>query len=152
MSARSSIVDALVTKLKTIDGTGYFKSTLSNNVFPTLKFFDEVNDFPHVCVVAGYENREYLPSDFRWGYINISVKVYVQNEQAQQELEKVLADIEYVISANENLKYGAAESQETAEVLINSIQTDEGVLTPLGVGEINMVARYQSMSHRPDLT
>jgi hypothetical protein len=149
MSNRSSIVDALVTKLKTIDGTGKFKSSLAGNVFPVLKFFDEVNDFPHVCVVAGYENREYLPSDFRWGYLNISIKVYVQSEFAQQELEKVLADIEYVVSENEQLRYGSDVQALTTEILINSIQTDEGVLSPLGVGEINLVARYQVISHNP---
>jgi hypothetical protein len=149
MSQRSSIVDALVTKLKTIDGTGKFKSSLAGNVFSTLKFFDEVNDFPHVCVVAGYENREYLPSDFRWGYLNISIKVYVQSEFAQQELEKVLADIEYVVSDNEQLKYGSSTQDLTTEILINSIQTDEGVLSPLGVGEVNLVARYQVNSHNP---
>lgn len=149
MSNRSSIVDAIVTKLKTIDGTGKFKSSLAGNVYPVLKFYDEVNDFPHVCVVAGYENREYLPSDFRWGYLNISIKIYVQDEFSQRELEKIIADIEYVISENEQLRYGSDADQLTTEILINSIQTDEGVLNPIGVGEINLVARYQVMSHQP---
>jgi hypothetical protein len=149
MSSRSSIVDALITKIKTIDGTGKFKSSIANNVFPVLKFYDEVNDFPHVSVVAGYENREYLPGNFRWGYLNISIKVYVQSEFAQQELEKILADIEYVVFENERLRYGSAADDLTTELLINSIQTDEGVLSPLGVGEINLVARYQVTSHTP---
>lgn len=149
MSNRSSIVDAIVNKLKTIDGTGKFKSSLAGNVYSILKFYDEINDFPHVCVVAGYENREYLPSDFRWGYLNISIKIYVQDEFSQRELEKIIADIEYVISENEQLRYGSDADQLTTEILINSIQTDEGVLNPIGVGEINLVARYQVMSHQP---
>lgn len=149
MSNRSSIVDALVTKLKTIDGTGKFKSSLAGNVFPILKFYDEVNDFPYVSVVSGYENREYLPGDFRWGYLNISIKIYVQSEFAQQELEKIIADIEYVVSQNEQLKFGSSADEQTTEILINSIQTDEGVLNPIGVGEINLVARYQVLSHQP---
>jgi len=147
MSARSKIVDTIVTKLKVIDGTGVYKSDLSNNVTNILKFYDELSDFPFVSVISGYENREYLPGDFRWGNLNISIKVYVQNEYAQAELEKTLADIEYVISENEQLVYDGAN--QTTEILITSIQTDEGVLNPIGVGEINLVAKYQVMSHNP---
>ncbi|TFH07692.1 MAG: hypothetical protein E4H07_08765 [Nitrosomonadales bacterium] len=147
MSARSKIVDTIVTKLKAIDGTGVYKSDLSNNVSNILKFYDELSDFPFVSVISGYENREYLPGDFRWGNLNISIKVYVQNEYAQAELEKTLADIEYVISENEQLVYDG--TNQTTEILITSIQTDEGVLNPIGVGEINLVAKYQVMSHNP---
>lgn len=143
MSARNSIVAALVTKLKTINGTGAFVSNLSNNVTNILKFYDEINDFPYVCVTAGFESREYLPGDFKWGFINISIKIYVHNELAQAELEKVLGDIESVLHDNEQLDYGAGAGEQTTEILITSIQTDEGVLNPIGVGEVNIVARYQ---------
>lgn len=143
MSARASIVDALVTKLKTIDGNSPFQSNLNNNVSNILKFYDEIHDFPFVCVTSGYENREYLPGDFRWGFLSISIKVYVQNEYAQLELEKVLSDIEQIIHDNEQLEYGNNSGEETTEILITSIQTDEGVLNPIGVGEINITARYQ---------
>lgn len=143
MSARTSIVNAIVTKLKTIDGTGSFQSNLSGNVSNILKFYDELNDFPYVCVTSGYENREYLPGDFKWGYLNISIKIYVQNEFAQLELEKVLSDIEQLIHDNEQLQYGTSADHTTTEILITSIQTDEGVLNPIGVGEMGIVARYQ---------
>jgi len=143
MSARASIVNALVEELKRIDGNGSFESNLSGNVSNVLRFYDELNDFPYVCVTSGYENREYLPGGFKWGFINISIKVYVQNEFSQLELEKVISDIESVIASSENLSYGAGTEEKTTEILITSIQTDEGVLNPIGVGEINIVARYQ---------
>jgi len=147
MSARTRIVDSIVLKLKEVDGTGSYKSNLSTNVFSKMMFFDEITDYPTVCVVSGYESREYLPSDFRWGYLNISLKIYVEDENSQQLLENVLSDIEYVLARNEQLIYDSGAGEQTCEILINSIQTDEGVLAPLGVGEINITARYQVLSH-----
>ncbi len=140
MSARSSIVDALVTKFKTINGTGAFQSNLYNNVFNKMKFYDEISDYPTLCVVAGYENREYHPGDFKWGFVNISIKIYVKDEESADALEKVISDVELIVHDNEQLSYGA---DNTTEILITSIQTDEGVLSPIGVGEINLIARYQ---------
>jgi hypothetical protein len=146
MSARSRIVDALVQKLKEINGTGAYQSNLSSNVFNKMIFYDEIEDYPTVCVVAGYESREYLPSSFTWGYLNISVKIYVEDENSQQILEDVIADIEYLVSQNEKLIYDSGDGEQATEILISSIQTDEGVLSPLGVGEVNLTARYQVVS------
>jgi hypothetical protein len=149
MSARSRIVNTLIDRLKEIDGTGLYTSNLSNNVFGKMKFYDEISDYPTVCVISGYESREYLPSDFKWGYLNISLKVYVEGENSQELLENVLSDIEYVIAENELLRYDSGVGEQTAEILITSIQTDEGVMAPLGVGEINCTARYQVLTHIP---
>lgn len=149
MSARSRIVDILVEKFKEINGTGHFKSDVSSNVFNKMVFYDEIEDYPTICVVAGYETREYLPSNFRWGFINISIKIYVENEQPSSILENIIADIEYVLAANEQVNYDSGDGEQTVELLITSIQTDEGVLAPLGVGEINVQARYQVLSHYP---
>lgn len=143
MSARSRIVDAMIEKLKVINGSSPYKSSVSGNVFGKMKFFDEIQDFPTVCVISGYESREYLPSAFTWGFLNISLKIYVEGENSQELLENLLSDIEYVITNNEQLQYDAGVGEQTAEILITSIQTDEGVMAPLGVGEINCTARYQ---------
>ena len=45
---RSQILDALVTKLKDIDGTGDYRVNLANQVFPTMKFWDEISTYPAV--------------------------------------------------------------------------------------------------------
>lgn len=148
MSARTQIVDALVDKLKEVDGTGAYNSVLQN-VFGKMVFFDEINDYPTLCVVAGYETREYLPSDFQWGWLNISIKIYVEDENPQHILEHIIADIELLIAENQELIYAPEDARNTTEIQISSIQTDEGVLTPLGVGEINLIVRYQVFSHNP---
>lgn len=143
MSARSSITNALVEKLKEIDGSESYQSNVFNNVTNKLKFWDEVNDFPYICVVPGSETRDYLPADFKWGFLGISLKVYVKGDEPIQELENLLEDIEKVIDANRTVAYGETPAERTTEILITSIVTDEGLLAPYGVGEINLQVRYQ---------
>ncbi len=145
MSRRTSIVKALVGKLKTIDGTGSFKTNLYEAAFPFLKFWDEVNNFPSIYVTAGSETREYLPSAFTWGYLGISLKIYTKGEDAQQLLEDLLEDVESVIDANRVLIYDIDKQYETTEILLTSITTDEGLLAPYAVGEINLQVRYAIM-------
>lgn len=142
MSRRTSIVKALAEKLKVIDGTGEYKTNLYNNSYAKLKFWDEVNDFPAIFTVAGSETREYLPSAFTWGFLGITLKVYTNGEDCQQLLEDLLEDIEKVIDANRVLVYDTVNNYETTEILITSIVTDEGLLAPYGVGEVNLQVRY----------
>lgn len=142
MSRRSSIINALVAKLnQTLDGSAPYQTNLNGNCFAKLKFWDEVNDFPSVFITPGSETREYLPSDFTWAYLGLSVKIYVRGEDPQTELEALLEDVERCVDANRVLVYDETGS-ETTEILITSITTDEGLLAPYGVGEINLQVRY----------
>lgn len=143
MSKRNSIAKALAEKLKTIDGTGPYTSNLYNNSYAKLKFWDEIQDFPAVYIVPGTEIREYHPADFAWCFLNLSLKVYVKDQEDPQfELETLLHDLETCINDNRVLVYDQANSLETTEILIQSIMTDEGLLVPYGVGEINLQVRY----------
>jgi hypothetical protein len=147
MSRRTSIVTALAAKLNTINGQAPYTTNLFNNAYPKLKFWDEVNDFPSVYITPGSEQREYQPGDFIWGYLGISVKVYCKGDDSQQQLEKLLQDIETCVDANRQLKYDPdiRNNFETTEILIQSITTDEGLLHPYAIGEINLQVRYQVM-------
>lgn len=142
-SARTSIATALAEKLKLIDGTGDYNVNLYNNAFPKLKFWDEVSNFPSIYMSVGSESREYLPGQFKWGFLSISLKVYVNNaDDPAAELELLLQDIERVIDRNRQLVYNSTTGASTVEILINSIVTDEGLLEPYGVGEINLTIQY----------
>ena len=145
MSRRTSIVKALAEKFKEIDGTGVYKTNLYSNSFAKLKFWDEVNDFPSVFICTGSETREYHPAQFAWGFLGVSLKVYVKGEDAQEQLEVLLEDLERCIDANRVLVYDTENNYETTEILVQSITTDEGLLAPYGVGEINLEVRYQIM-------
>lgn len=143
MSRRTSIVNAIANKIKLINGTAPYKSNLFQNSYPKLKFWDEVNDFPSVYVTPGSEQRQYLPSNFTWAFLGICVKVYCKGDDAQEQLELVLADIETVIENNRQLVYDSVNNYETTEILIQDITTDEGLLAPYAIGEINLQVRYE---------
>jgi hypothetical protein len=143
MSKRNSIAKALAEKLKTIDGTAPYQTNLYDNSYAKLKFWDEIQDFPAVYLVPGTEIREYHPADFTWCFLNISVKVYVRDQDNPQfALETLLHDLETCINANRVLVYDQDNNLETTEILIQSIMTDEGLLVPYGVGEVNLQVRY----------
>ena len=71
--------------------------------------------------------------------------MYCRGEESQAELEQLLEDIESVIDANRVLVYDSTNNYETTEILVVSITTDEGLLAPYAVGEINLQVRYQLM-------
>ena len=143
MSRRTSIVKAIADKIKLINGTGIYKTNLFQNSYAKLKFWDEVNDFPCVYVTPGSEQRQYLPSQFTWGFLGICIKVYCKGDDAQEQLELLLADIEHVIDNYRVLVYDTVNNYETTEILIQEITTDEGLLAPYAIGEINLQVRYE---------
>jgi len=145
MSRRTSIIKALTEKLKQIDGTESYKTNIFGNAYPYLKFWDEVSDFPAVYTVAGSEMREYLPGDFTWAYLNLTLKIYCKGEDSQQLLEELLEDVESVIHDNRVLKYDEVNNYETTEILVTSIITDEGLLAPYAIGEMTIQVRYALM-------
>lgn len=144
VSKRSNIIEALVTALKTINGSGQFLTDLNNNVSGRLKFWDEVEDFPAVHLNAGSETREYQGGGFKDRYLSVTIRIYVQEEDAQVKLNEVMEDIETVIETNSNLQY--TDKLNTVynvhQMSVVSIDTDEGVLEPLGVGEMLIEVRY----------
>ena len=144
MSRRTSIIKALAEKFKLINGEAPYNINIYGNAYPKLKFWDEVQDFPSIYLTPGAEMREYLPGAFTWGFLGVSVKVYTKSEDSSQEqLETLLEDIEKVLDSNRQLLYDSTNGYLTTEILINSITTDEGLLAPYSVGEINIQVRYE---------
>lgn len=141
---RMAIVKAIEDKLKLIDGNSPYRTNLFGNVLPRLKFWDEVQDFPAVHVSAGAETRQYQGGGYKDRFLTITIRVYVQEENAVFALEKLLEDIETVLEANSWLEYVDQDgnTQRTQMISILSIDSDEGALEPLGVGEIICEVRY----------
>lgn len=141
---RLGIVKALAEKLKEIDGNGEFNSNMYGNVHPRLKFWDEVDQFPAVHLNAGTETREYQAAGYKDRFLSVTIRVYVQDEDSVAALEELIEDIETVIETNSRLSYEDRRGDEhtTQQITIVSIDTDEGVLEPLGVGEILVEVRY----------
>ena len=141
---RLGIVEGLVNKLKDIDGTGQFLTNLEENVSPRLKFWDEVEEFPAVHLNAGSETREYQGGGYKDRFLSITLRCYVQAEDAVAALDELLEDVETVVEENSRLKYKDRNNadQYTQQITVVSIDTDEGVLEPLGVGEMLIEVRY----------
>ena len=143
-SRRSNILNALTTKLKDIDGSGAFLTDVANNVHPFLKFWDEVDEFPAIHLNAGNETRQYQASGYKDRFLSLTIRCYVNEEDAQEALNLLMEDVETVIEKNSRLKYYDSMNNEysTQQISVLSIDTDEGVLEPLGVGEILIEVRY----------
>ncbi len=141
---RLGIIEALVNKLKDIDGTGQFLTNVNENVSPRLKFWDEVEEFPAIHLNAGPETREYQGGGYKDRFFSITVRCYVQDEDTVRALDELLEDVETVIEDNARLTYKDRNNadQHTQQITIVSISTDEGVLEPLGVGEMLIEVRY----------
>lgn len=141
---RLSIVSALVEKLKGINGSGNFLTDINENVSPRLKFWDEVEEFPAIHLNAGSETREYQGGGYKDRFLSVTLRCYVQEEDAVAALESLLEDVETVLEDNSRLEYTDRhnKSHHTQQITIVSIDTDEGVLEPLGVGELLIEVRY----------
>ena len=142
---RKKIAEAFVNKLKEIDGNYPFNSNIYQNADSHLVFLDEIQQYPKVCVVAGDEVRQYQPGGFKWRFITITIRVYVEDANDPQEnLSLLLEDIERIVDDNDILVYDDTVSPHlsSTSATIQSISTDEGVITPLGIGEMVIEVRY----------
>jgi len=127
-SRRMAIVQALVVKLKLINGNFPYRTNLYNNVEPKLLFWDEVQDFPAVHCSAGAETRQYQGGGYKDRFMTLTF----------------FEDIETVLEDNSALSYTDQDgkAQSVQQLTIVSLDTDEGALEPLGVGEIVCEVRY----------
>ena len=143
-SRRQGILKALVEVLKSINGSGEYLSNLGDQVYPRLKFWDEIEEFPAVHLNAGSEYRDYQGGGFKDRYLSVTIRVYVNEEDAVAALDSLIEDIETVLEENSRLTYYDKRGTEQCaqQISIISIDTDEGVLEPLGVGEISIEVRY----------
>ena len=140
---RSAILSALAEKFKEIDGSGNYKARLDNNVETSMKFWDEIEQYPAIHMAAGSETREYYGGGQKWRFLTITIRAYVNAEDPTLELEELLEDMETVIDANNSLTYHQLGTDAgVTQFTVLSIDTDEGVLAPLGIGEMIIEARY----------
>ena len=144
---RAAICKAMADLIKSgVDGSEY--SNLFTNVSTKNLHFDEIPDFPYCTVTPGMSTRKYMPGSFTWVYQDIRIRLYVKDDDAEGKLELLIADIEKIIDSNLSIEYtitkasGDVETGYTTESRINSVTTDEGILKPLGFGEISVNIQY----------
>ena len=96
-SRRANIVNALVEQFKGINGSGKMITDVSDNVHPFLKFWDEIDDFPALHINAGSESRDYQAGGFKDRFLSLTVRCYVNEENAQDALNALMEDVETVV-------------------------------------------------------
>ena len=144
-TARKKIAEALAKKFKEIDGSHPYNTNVFDNVGSSLTFLDDIEQYPKVCVVAGDETRQYQPGGFKWRFLTLTVRAYVEHaEDPQEELALLLEDIERVIDDNDALVYDDTvdPNLRTTAMTVEGLSTDEGVIAPLGIGEMVVTVRY----------
>ena len=142
-SRRSAILNALANLFMQIDGTGTFRTQI-RDISPRLKFWDEIQEFPAVHMNAGSESRVYQGGGFKDRYMLVTIRCYVQEENSVEALEALLEDVETVLDENGRLAYldSTGAQQFTRDIVVLGIDSDEGVLDPIGVGEITIQVKY----------
>ena len=88
-------------------------------------FLDQIQEYPKVCVVAGDETRQYQPGEFKWRFLSLDIRVYVEDQEDSQEvLALLMEDIERVIDNNDVLTYDDTISPnlKTTSLTLQSLQ------------------------------
>ena len=139
---RTQIVDAIVDLLKeNLTGDSPYITNVFQNVKNRQIFWDDVNDYPSICVYSGAETREYLPGDFKWAFLTVNIMIVVNDEDSKARLEEIFDDIEAILDNNNDLTVEGNDL--STDIRILSLSDDEGLLNPLGVGEITLETRYE---------
>ena len=141
---RMGIVNAIVEHLKKINGQYPYQIDLEERISPRLKFWDEIQEYPAVHLNAGSETRIYQGGGYKERYMSLTIRCYVQQEDATSALEGLMEDIETVLEDACYMKYVDRRGNQQAiqKISILRIDTDEGVLEPLGVGDIVCEVQY----------
>ena len=159
MSDRASIKTALVTSMNTQMnvtnvGTLYYND-MDENVRGDVLFLDNIQVFPAITVGLGPERVEYHPSGFRWIYLTLYLRGYVKSEdESEEQLEHVLADIKTYIDNFEKLDYtvinpdGSTTNKSVAQMTNIGVSTDEGLMKPLGLGEVVIEVKYADRNRK----
>jgi len=143
-SKRLNIINSLVLKLKDIDGSGAYLTDINENVEPRLKFWDEIEEFPALHLNAGSETREYQAGGYKDRFFSVTVRCYVNEEDAQAALNALMEDVETVLEENSRLEYVDAHHRSCFDPK-NTTDRDEkdgSKSEPLGIGEMLVEVRY----------
>lgn len=156
MSFRNSIVTSIADLIKDqLDGTRptQYHTTIYENVFSSSKHFSQITDYPAITVTPGPETFEYLPSGMRWNFLRVYIRAYVKDEYAPNaQLELLIEDIKNLIDDFDSFTYtiskpdGTTLTLTTTQSTLEEISTDEGLLAPLGIGELIITIRYSQDS------
>ena len=131
---RRQIIDGFKTEI------GQTPDVDASNIFKHFKFLDELNDFPSVCFVAGTERRDQLGANRRLATIDVALRGYVFDENNVDKAEILAQNVESKVdSFSANV---AARANGVSDARVVSFRTDEGLLQPYGVADLEIQILY----------
>lgn len=129
MTSRNSISNALVQSLSSIATT-----------FRTYRYLNDINDFPSICF-GGTPSVDYVHygNGQRLQTMRQLLRGYVRTNEEDSLLdsEALAAEIEAIVNAF------ADTHPEVYDARVTQISTDEGLLSPYGLCDVQIEIRYE---------
>lgn len=141
MTKRGLIAEALVTAFKSIKVSNGYKTDLFDNVEKRFIFPDENPQLPLLSFSTSTETIRYQPGSLRDRFLSVNIRCYIEDENdPQTTLESLIQDVERVCESNARLIL--SDGSTVRDIKVTLIDTDQGVLAPLGLAEIQIVVEY----------
>ena len=126
---RTQIINALIADLEANT------EVASGNVHKRYKYLDQVNDFPTITFVVRNEDRVHYGDANKFARLNLDLRGYVFAEDQLDTAEGLAANVEINVVdvfANNHRNFEVESAQ------VNSFRTDEGLMSPYGVADLNI--------------
>lgn len=136
MARRTQILEALVTHL------GSNTDVHANNVFRTYKYMHDLNDFPAITFIPRQEQRDHFGDQQVHGIIAVQLRCYVfdgDTSDIADECERLADQIESAVDSFAE----TYRQHEVEEARVVSLRTDDGLMTPYGVADLQVSILYR---------
>lgn len=114
-----------------------YKRSVFKNVFNGLKYLDQINDFPSIYLQAGQEVYNYESKSATTASMEIMIRIYAYEENGMHALEDIADDVAHVIE-----RISFTQENRIMNCRVISVDTDNGLLDPYGLGEIRIDVLY----------
>lgn len=141
MTKRGLIAEALKSAFKSINLVNGYNTHLYENVEKRFIFPDENPQLPLLSFSTSTETIRYQPGGAQDRFLSVNVRCYIHDENdPQSTLENIIQDVERV--AEQNARLALSDGSTVRDIKVTLIDTDQGVLAPLGLAEIQLVVEY----------
>ena len=136
MARRTDIIEALVGHL------GTNTDVHANNVYRTYKYMHDLNDFPAITFIPNREDRDHFGAGQVHGILAVQLRCYVYDGDTADiadECERLADQIEDAIDTFAP----ANRALEVEEARVVTLRTDDGLMTPYGVADLQISILYR---------
>lgn len=128
MSQRTDIVTSLISHIST---------STSSTGFRGYRFLHEINSFPSFYIAFQNESRIHKGAGSVYSIIALNLRGYCWSD-ALESIEVYMRELEVAIQT-----YRPQHLRFVDEARVVSVRTDEGVMQPYGVVDLNLEVLYQ---------